>query len=177
MKRTHCMSWDVYFSAIAVLSSYRSKDPKKQAGACIVGKNNKIIGIGYNGLPRGCMDDDAQFDFWCDEDDNDIYNSKHTYVVHAEQNAIYNCMTHDMTQAKLYTTLFPCNICAQTIIQVGIKEVIYQAINPNRQATNKAVRLMFDRAQVACRCYRVMDLEDAAFIDDLNAISKPYTTP
>ncbi len=174
MKREFYMSWDTYFSAIAVLSSYRSKDPKQQAGACIVGHNDKIIGIGYNGLPRGCDDDDAAFEFWRDEDDSDTYNSKHTYVVHAEQNAIYNCMVHDMTQARIYTTLFPCHICAQAIVQVGIKKVIYQRIKPHHKATNDAVRLMFDRAAVECICYYDRHPADADFIADLEVISKRY---
>ena len=28
-----------------------------QVGACIVNKENKIVGIGYNGMPNGCSDD------------------------------------------------------------------------------------------------------------------------
>lgn len=40
--------------AIAFLSAQRSKDPKKQVGACIVNSERVIVGIGYNGFPRGC---------------------------------------------------------------------------------------------------------------------------
>ena len=29
-----------------------------QIGACIVNKENKIVGIGYNGMPNGCSDDE-----------------------------------------------------------------------------------------------------------------------
>lgn len=28
-----------------------------QVGACIVNSDNKIVSIGYNGMPRGCDDD------------------------------------------------------------------------------------------------------------------------
>ena len=50
------ISWDQYFMGVAKLSSYRSKDPNTQVGACIVNKENKIVGVGYNGMPWGCQD-------------------------------------------------------------------------------------------------------------------------
>ena len=43
--------------AVAFLSAQRSKDPNSQLGACIVNAENKIVGIGYNGMPNGCSDD------------------------------------------------------------------------------------------------------------------------
>ena len=57
--RQDYISWDEYFMGVALLSAKRSKDPNTQVGACIVNKNKKIVGIGYNGLPFGC--DDAVF--------------------------------------------------------------------------------------------------------------------
>ena len=58
MKRNDYISWDEYFMGVAILSSKRSKDPSTQVGACIVNKDKKIVGIGYNGFPHG-VDDDA----------------------------------------------------------------------------------------------------------------------
>ena len=43
---------------VAYLSSMRSKDPNTQVGACIVSQDNKILSMGYNGLPVGCDDDE-----------------------------------------------------------------------------------------------------------------------
>lgn len=43
--------------AVAFLTAKRSKDPCTQVGACIVNKENKIVGTGYNGMPTGCSDD------------------------------------------------------------------------------------------------------------------------
>ena len=57
-KREDYIKWDEYFKGIAMLSAQRSKDPSTQVGACIVDANNKIVGIGYNGFPRGCSDDE-----------------------------------------------------------------------------------------------------------------------
>ena len=57
-KRIDYLSWDEYFMAIALLSAERSKDPNTQVGACIVNSYNKIVGVGYNGFPIGCSDDE-----------------------------------------------------------------------------------------------------------------------
>jgi hypothetical protein len=57
LKRKDALTWDDYFIAVAFLSAMRSKDPSTQVGACIVNNRNRIVGIGYNGFPRGCSDD------------------------------------------------------------------------------------------------------------------------
>lgn len=57
-KRTSYIDWDEYFMAVAFLSAKRSKDPVTQVGACIVNNDKKIVGIGYNGMPKGCDDDE-----------------------------------------------------------------------------------------------------------------------
>nr|CAG4640795.1 EOG090X04LH [Eulimnadia texana] len=56
-KRTDYIEWSEYFMAVAFLSAMRSKDPSSQVGACIVNDENKIVGVGYNGMPAGCDDD------------------------------------------------------------------------------------------------------------------------
>ena len=56
-KRTDAICWDDYFMSVVYLSAMRSKDPNTQVGACIVDSRKLIVGIGYNGFPRGCSDD------------------------------------------------------------------------------------------------------------------------
>ena len=56
-KRDDYLEWSEYFMAVSFLSAMRSKDPATQVGACIVNPENRIVGIGYNGMPRGCSDD------------------------------------------------------------------------------------------------------------------------
>ena len=77
-KRTDYINWDEYFTALAILSGQRSKDPNTQVGSCIVDKNNRILSVGYNGLPNGCDDDD----FPWDREGEDI-NTKYPYVAHS----------------------------------------------------------------------------------------------
>ena len=57
-KREDYLEWPDYFMAIAFLSAQRSKDPVTQVGACIVNPEKRIVGIGYNGMPMGCDDDE-----------------------------------------------------------------------------------------------------------------------
>lgn len=57
-KRKDYISWDEYFMGVSMLSGMRSKDPNTQVGACIVGKDNRILSMGYNGFPNGCSDED-----------------------------------------------------------------------------------------------------------------------
>ena len=121
-QRKDYLSWDEYFMSIAKLSSMRSKDPSTQVGACIVGHDNRILSIGYNGAPNGF--DDKMFPW---DREGDMLNTKYAYVCHGEMNAIlnYRGSRKDLENAKIYVDLFPCNECAKLIIQSGIKEVIY----------------------------------------------------
>lgn len=121
MKRENVLSWDEYFMGLAHLSALRSKDPSTQVGACIVNKSKKVVGIGYNGLPTGCDDDEFPW-----ERDGDTLNTKYVYVVHAELNAILNSTT-SLDGCTLYVSLFPCNECAKAIVQSGIKRVVYES--------------------------------------------------
>lgn len=121
MKKEDYLIWDEYFMGIALLSAERSKDPNTSVGACIVSQDNKILSVGYNGMPRGCSDNEYP---WTREADTDL-DTKYLYVCHAELNAILNYTGTNMLHAKIYTTLFPCNECTKALIQAGISEVIY----------------------------------------------------
>ena len=77
-KRQEYLSWDEYFMGVALLSAQRSKDPNTQVGACIVSPNNRIISVGYNGLPYGCSDETFPW-----EREGDYLSTKYPYVCHA----------------------------------------------------------------------------------------------
>lgn len=171
VKKEHYMSWDTYFMSVALLSSFRSKDGHSQNGACIVGKGNTIIGMGYNGLPRGLNDENKNY--WND-DDFSIINSRHTYVVHAEKNAIYNSTNQDISNAILYSTQYPCNVCAQAIIQVGIKKVIFltkKETTDQHRERNIAVKNMFKECNVELIDFASLKLKDSNFLQKLMDIN------
>ncbi|MBS6184306.1 MAG: dCMP deaminase family protein [Clostridium celatum] len=142
-KREGYLSWDDYFMAVALLSGKRSKDPNTQVGACIVNKNNIIESIGYNGLPKGCSDDEFPWD-----KEGEALNTKYPFVVHAELNAILNAKGKDLSGCRIYVALFPCNECAKAIIQSGISEVIYLSDKYANTDSVKASKLMFKCAGV-----------------------------
>lgn len=120
-KRKDYISWDEYFMGVAKMSAMRSKDPSTQVGACIVSEDNKILSMGYNGLPVGCSDDEFP---WTRE--GDPLENKYVYTAHSELNAILNYRGGSLEGAKMYVTLFPCNECAKAIIQAGLKTIVFE---------------------------------------------------
>lgn len=106
---------DRYFDLARSVASW-SKDTTK-IGAVVVGTKGQILSQGYNGFPRGILDNESRL-----ED----RETKYKYVVHAEMNCIYNASYNGVSLdgADLYVTGLPvCSECAKGVIQVGIKRV------------------------------------------------------
>jgi len=122
LKDTHIPSWDSIFMEMAVVFSRKSKDPNTQVGA-IVTLDNRIKACGYNGFPPKCEDKEDNMFNW-DRENKDPLKTKYPFVSHAERNALdfVDCSVEGGT---IYTTLFPCHECATTIINKGIKRVVY----------------------------------------------------
>lgn len=143
MKRRDYISWDEYFMGIAILSAQRSKDPGTQVGACIVNSDNRIVSVGYNGMPKGCDDDEYPW-----ERAGGTLETKYAFVCHAELNAILNSALGDLRGCRIYTTLFPCNECAKAVIQKGISEIVYLCDKYSDTDSVLASKRMFDSAGV-----------------------------
>lgn len=114
------MKWDVRFMQMAREISSWSKDPSRKIGAIAVGDNRRVLSTGYNGFPRNIEDSAKRL--------NDR-ETKYKYVVHAEQNCIYNACLNgiSLAGATLYVYGLPvCSECAKGIIQVGIKKVFIE---------------------------------------------------
>ena len=135
MKRQGYITWDEYFMGVAILTAQRSKDPNTQVGCCIVDKEQRILSTGYNGLP------------W-EREGSDPNATKYPFGVHAELNAILNARGKNLTGAKLYVALFPCNECAKAIIQSGIAEVVYLSDKYAATPATLASRRMLSSAGV-----------------------------
>ncbi|XP_073197833.1 deoxycytidylate deaminase isoform X1 [Lepidochelys kempii] len=149
-KREDYLEWPEYFMAVAFLSAQRSKDPNSQVGACIVNSENKIVGIGYNGMPNGCSDDLLP---WTRTAQSKL-DTKYPYVCHAELNAIMNKNSADVKGCSMYVALFPCNECAKLIIQAGIKEVIFMSDKYHDSPEMTAARRLFDLAGIIYRKFK-----------------------
>ncbi len=146
--RKDVVGWNSYFMLVAQSVAIRSKDPKTQVGCCIVGKNNRILALGYNGMPIGIEDNEEN---WNDE-------TKHNLVIHAEANAILHSK-HNLEDATLYITLFPCNECAKLIITSGIKKVVYMKVKHSKHIPATVSMKMFDEAGVVYEEYKPIDKE------------------
>lgn len=145
--RKDAISWDECFMRMAHLIAERSKDPSTQAGGVIADKNNVVIGLGYNGFPRGV---DADVFPW--EREGELHETKYAYICHAEENAVYNSNMQPHG-CKIYCTLFPCNECAKTLIQNGIVEIIFESDKYHDLPAYIASRRMLDAANVKYRQY------------------------
>ena len=111
------ISWKEYALKIAEISALRSEDPFIKVGAAVLNKENRIVGIGYNGLAPS---KNVSEDFWSDRDE------RRKYMIHAEANALLNVKRGD--GELLACTLLPCGSCATLISAHGIKKVVYKEI-------------------------------------------------
>ena len=105
----------------AELSSAR----RLHVGAIVV-KDDRIISIGYNGMPAG-WDNNCE-DQTYDEDGFHITLKTKSEVLHAETNAIAKLAKSNESGmgATMFITHAPCLDCAKLIYQSGIGSVLYR---------------------------------------------------
>jgi dCMP deaminase len=110
-KLAHMQAAHIY----AELSTAR----RLKVGALVV-KDDRIISIGYNGMPKG-------WDNNCELELEDRTIKTKPEVLHAETNAIAKLArsTESGLDADLFVTHSPCLDCAKLIYQSGIKRVFY----------------------------------------------------
>lgn len=108
-------SWAEHAMALAVEASNRSEDPYKKVGACALDKDNRVLGVAYNGLAAG---KNGSNKFWQSRD------LRRPYMIHAEQNLL---SLFGRKQASLIAiTLFPCECCAKLIATWNIPILYYK---------------------------------------------------
>ena len=106
-------NWTDYFLGLAKVASQRSHDIHTQHGCVITDQHNRILGVGYNGFPKGM--DDATLPTTRPE--------KYDWMIHAERNALSNCVVRP-DNGIAYVTGQCCNDCILALHQEGIKKVI-----------------------------------------------------
>eukprot|EP00934_Nitzschia_sp_Nitz4_P004565 Nitzschia sp. Nitz4//scaffold2_size372955//165836//167222//NITZ4_000416-RA/size372955-snap-gene-0.28-mRNA-1//1//CDS//3329546757//4555//frame0 len=153
-KRHDYISWDDYFLAVALLSAKRSKDPQSPSGACIVDNKNRIVGIGYNGLPQGCSDEVFPWTDGSGDDQVDWLHTKNPYVCHAITNAILNKCSNDVVGCRIYVLEYPNSDCSKMVIQSGIQEVMILGKEPELDTSSadlQASQILLEMAGVTVR--------------------------
>lgn len=157
-----------YYMNIAILSAERSKDPVTQVGACIVNKDDRIVGIGYNGMPNNCPDKDMP---WGKK--GEPLDTKKFYVCHAEMNAIVNKYAADVRGCRMYVTLFPCNDCAKLIVQSGITKIIYLEDSKAEKDEFKASTKIFNWAKVELKEFKRGEMKHIPIYYSTNQKAEP----
>lgn len=131
--------WDWRFLDLAEHIAGWSKDPRTKVGAVIVDQKKRVVSLGYNGFPRGVVDYKERYE---------NRPKKHLFVAHAERNALDNAPLM-VDGCILYVPLMPCNECAKSIVQKGIKTVV--TYEPNRDGTGfhwDVTKVMFAEAGI-----------------------------
>ena len=110
--------WDIRFLELAKHISGWSKDPSTKVGCVVVGEDREIRSTGFNGFPRGISDD---IDRLTDR------SQKYPLICHAEENAIMHAarIGISLKGSTAFVTWPPCSRCARSLIQAGIKEIVY----------------------------------------------------
>jgi len=104
-------NWTDYFLGLAKVISQRSHDTQTQHGCVITDTHNRILGVGYNGFPRGLNDSDLP----------NTRPDKYPWMIHAERNALSNCVVRPDNG-----TGQSCNDCIMALWQEGITTVFME---------------------------------------------------
>ena len=151
---------------MAYANSWRSSCTQRKVGALIRDDCGNVFSSGYNEVPRYERSCKKQYGkcyrkFLRDKfnekidniikEDSERSNVKDLFkrefkildycrALHAEENAIINMarmgISYPMEKVTLYTTTYPCNLCANKIAQVGIKNIVYFEPYPMEEAKN-----------------------------------------
>ena len=105
-------SWIDYFLGLAKVVSQRSHDVHTKHGCVITDKKHRILGVGYNGFPKGLRDDQLPL----------TRPEKYFWMVHSEINALANCVVRP-DNGIAYVTGQCCNNCVMSLWQEGIDTV------------------------------------------------------
>ncbi|KAI5181237.1 dCMP deaminase [Nematocida sp. AWRm80] len=116
--------WTAYFMSIAQIAATRANCMKRKVGAVLV-KNNRVVGIGYNGTSTGmknCCDGGCAR---CNDNARQGTKLSDCFCIHAEESAFLEASAAECHQAQLYTTVYPCRLCSRKIVQMKISHIYY----------------------------------------------------
>lgn len=152
------------FMTMAYANSMRSSCLQRKVGALIIDDYGNVFSTGYNEVPvseKSCKRQygvcyrqflrnnfDSNVDKLLEKDEKSdqikkLYKSTfknldYCRALHAEENAIVNMarmgVTFPLERATLFTSTYPCNLCANKIAQVGIKKIVYFEPYPMEEA-------------------------------------------
>ena len=127
--------WLTHFMELCRCIAAMSKDPSTKVGSVIVRPDRTIASTGYNGFPKACRDDAADYD---------NRDKKYQRIIHAEMNAILHAREPLHGYTLFSFPLPPCDRCMPHIIQAGITTVVVPLIRPTDrwyESSNTAIKM------------------------------------
>lgn len=134
------MDWNEYYMGFASHAARKSKD-STQVGAVLVGEGGEVRLTSYNGPPRGVND-------WASRRERPM---KYFFSSHAEANIVAFAAREGIRTSgcTVYVTHMPCASCARSLIQAGVKAVVYGDGTTSMPMEEFSVaRMMFEEAKV-----------------------------
>lgn len=151
-------SWTDYFLGLAKVISKRSHDVHTQHGCVITDAHNRILGVGYNGFPRGLNDADLPTN----------RPDKYHWMVHSERNALSNCVIRP-DKGVAYVTGQCCNDCIMALWQEGV-ETVYMIDDHGTHLFDDDAKKRFDTfiTMSGMKIFRVTP--DLSWLKDLSGV-------
>lgn len=122
--------WPSYYIGLAHAISKKSHDAQTQHGCIITDRKNRVLGLGYNGFPRGINDTVLP----------NTRPEKYPWMIHAERNALANCVVRP-DNGIAYVTGQCCNDCIMALWQEGITEVYMDDKHGSHLIDEKAMKI------------------------------------
>lgn len=150
--------------AMAYANSVRSSCSQRKVGALIIDDFGNVFSSGFNEVPTSERSCKKEYGMCYRKYLRKKFSGKLTDIIkepemqemvasavkdhfkaldycralHAEENAIVNMArlggVRNLSDATLYTTIYPCNLCANKIAQVGIRRLVYFEPYPQKEA-------------------------------------------
>lgn len=114
-------TYDEYYTAMLPLVASRATCPRRQVAAILVDADDRLVSIGYNGVPSGmphCTEHP------CPGAGDRTGDNTQCIAIHAEMNAMQQARASRRTPRTLYCSTTPCFDCSKMLITEGVKRVV-----------------------------------------------------
>lgn len=119
-------SWDQVWLTVASAISLRSRCDRRQVGAVIVTRDNRVASVSYNGPPRNLVVQ-GSCSSWCERarngDSGPAYDR--CEMIHAEANALLRASWTEIQGGTIYVSAASCVNCARLVANAGLARLVH----------------------------------------------------
>ena len=124
--------WDNFWFTLAIIYSTRGTCDRLRV-ACLIVKNKRLAGAGFNGSPQGQPH--------CDDVGHLMIENHCERTLHSEENAIINTSREDLRDSTAYVVFTPCYRCVKMLINAGVKKINYMGTYSNSRGREQIEEL------------------------------------